>query len=193
MIHNFGKLWDINNNFILTNICLNVKWNSRITNANSDSLRSKSGLQLNVRNRKLFFLFLNQNICCECSKEPSQWDGSFENPKHMFRLLGKKIIAFLRSKSLLNWLYGKCRLVLQVWTRLLALLWIAAKFSLLINESEVWYKIGLIARKPVFGVSDKARLKPVYSARKLKFQVWPGLAKCRQISIFAMPVASTGK
>ena len=139
----------------LTNFCRNVKRNSRTTNANWDSLRSKSGLQINVRNWKLFFLFLNQNICCECSKEPSQWDGSFENPKQMFRLLGKKIIAFLRSKSLLNWPYGKCRLVLQVWTRLLALLWIAAKFSLLINESEVWYKMGLVARKPVFGFPTK--------------------------------------
>ena len=29
------------------------------------------------------FLFLNQNIFCGYSKEPSQWDGSFEHPKHM--------------------------------------------------------------------------------------------------------------
>ena len=28
----------------------------------------------------------------------------------------------------------------------------------------VWCNMGLIARKPVFGVSDKARLKPVSSA-----------------------------
>ena len=27
---------------------------------------------------KLLFVFLNQNICCRYSKEPSQWDGSFE-------------------------------------------------------------------------------------------------------------------
>ena len=34
-------------------------------------------LRLNqVRNWKLVFLFLNQNICCGCSKEPSQWDVS---------------------------------------------------------------------------------------------------------------------
>ena len=32
---------------------------------------------------EFFFLFLNQNICCGYSKEPSQWDGSFEHPKHM--------------------------------------------------------------------------------------------------------------
>ena len=33
--------------------------------------------------QKVIFLFLNQNIRCEYSKEPSQWDGSFEHPKHM--------------------------------------------------------------------------------------------------------------
>ena len=43
-----------------------------------------------VGSRKLFFLFLNQNICCGYSKEPSRRDGSFEHPKHMFKLMGKK-------------------------------------------------------------------------------------------------------
>ena len=38
------------------------------------------GLKLRVRNEKLIFLFLNQNICCECSKELSQRDDSFEHP-----------------------------------------------------------------------------------------------------------------
>ena len=42
--------------------------------------------QIRVRNEKLFFLFLNQNICFGCSKEPSQCRGSFEHPKHMFKL-----------------------------------------------------------------------------------------------------------
>ena len=37
--------------------------------------------------QKLIFLCLNQNICCGYSKEPSQWDGSFEHPKHMFKLM----------------------------------------------------------------------------------------------------------
>ena len=41
--------------------------------------------------QKIFFLFLNQNICCGYSKEPSQWDGSFEHPKHVLKLMGKKI------------------------------------------------------------------------------------------------------
>ena len=45
--------------------------------------------------RKIIFLFLNQNICCGYSKEPSHGDGSFEHPKHMFKLMDKKIIAIL--------------------------------------------------------------------------------------------------
>ena len=46
---------------------------------------------------KLFSLFLIQNICCGYSKEPSQSDGSFEHPKHMSKLMGKKIITILHS------------------------------------------------------------------------------------------------
>ena len=37
------------------------------------------GLQMRVRIGKLFSLFLIQNICCWYSKEPSQYDGSFEH------------------------------------------------------------------------------------------------------------------
>ena len=33
-----------------------------------------TGLELRVRNENLIILFLNQNICCGYSKEPSQWD-----------------------------------------------------------------------------------------------------------------------
>ena len=51
-----------------------------------------SGLHIRVCIGKLFSLFPIQNICCGYSKEPSQWDGSFEHPKHMFKLMGKKII-----------------------------------------------------------------------------------------------------
>ena len=39
-----------------------------------------TGLELRVHNKNVTFLFLNQNICCGYSKEPSQWDGSFEHP-----------------------------------------------------------------------------------------------------------------
>ena len=61
----------------------------------SNIFRTFTGLQIRVCTRKLFILFLNQNICCGYSKEPSQWDGSFEHPKHMFKLMGKKIITIL--------------------------------------------------------------------------------------------------
>ena len=53
-----------------------------------------------LRNRKILFLFLNQNICCGYSKEPSQWDGSFEHPKHMLKIMGHKILTILRWKFL---------------------------------------------------------------------------------------------
>ena len=53
------------------------------------------------RNKKLFFLFLNQNKCYGYSKEPSQWDGSFKYPKHMLKLMGKKKSQFY-AKELLN-------------------------------------------------------------------------------------------
>ena len=46
-----------------------------------------SGLTLRLRTQKLIFLFLNQNICCGYSKEPSQWDGFFKHPKHRFKLM----------------------------------------------------------------------------------------------------------
>ena len=54
-----------------------------------------AGAQIRVRNRKLFFLFLNQNICCGYSKEQSHREGSFEHPKHMLKLMGKKKITIL--------------------------------------------------------------------------------------------------
>ena len=55
---------------------------------------------LGVRNENLIFLFLNQNICCGYSKEPSQWDGPFEHPKHVLKLMGEKIFTLLPWKFL---------------------------------------------------------------------------------------------
>ena len=52
---------------------------------------------------KIIFLFLNQNICCGYSKEPSHWDGSYEHPKHMFKMMGKEII--LGAQTILIWTY----------------------------------------------------------------------------------------
>ena len=54
---------------------------------------------------KSIFLFLNQNICCGYSKEPFRWDGSFEHPKRMLKLLCKKLEdlkVLRRSPDLLN-------------------------------------------------------------------------------------------
>ena len=49
----------------------------------------------------IIFLFLNQNICCGYSKEPSQREGSFEHPKHMLNILDKLIFTILRCIFLL--------------------------------------------------------------------------------------------
>ena len=67
---------------------------------------SLADLQMRVCIWKLVFFFLNQNVCCRCSKEPSQWDGSFEHPKHMLFLGGKKIFIIWRLKCLPIWTYG---------------------------------------------------------------------------------------
>ena len=55
-----------------------------------------------MRNENLIFLFLNLNICCGYSKEPSQWDGSFEHPKHMLRCMGKKIFTIYAENFCLS-------------------------------------------------------------------------------------------
>ena len=68
-------------------------------------IQQDTGPQIRVCDWKLFFLFLNQNICCWYSKEPSRWEGSLEHPKHMFNLMDKIIIAILRKLFLLNWPY----------------------------------------------------------------------------------------
>ena len=56
-----------------------------------------------MRNLKSNNLFINQNICCGYSNEPSQRDGSFEQPKQMFELTGKKIFTILRSNGCFIW------------------------------------------------------------------------------------------
>ena len=57
---------------------------------------------LRVLTKTLIFLFLNQNISCGYSKEPSRWDGSFEHPKYTSKLMGKKIFTILCSKNCLS-------------------------------------------------------------------------------------------
>ena len=46
---------------------------------------------------KIIFFISHPKICCGYSKEPSQCDGSFEHPKHMFKLMGKKVIKILHK------------------------------------------------------------------------------------------------
>ena len=46
---------------------------------------------------KTYVVGTQKNHLNETVQEPSQWDGSFEHPKHMFKLMGKKIIRILRS------------------------------------------------------------------------------------------------
>ena len=54
-------------------------------------------------NIKIIFLFLNQNICCWCSKEPSQLDGFFKHQKQMLKMMGMKIFTlFAKKKCLLK-------------------------------------------------------------------------------------------
>ena len=51
-------------------------------------VKSNIGVQIRVCNEEFTFFFLNQNICYGYSKEPSHWYGSFQHPKHMFKLMG---------------------------------------------------------------------------------------------------------
>ena len=76
-----------------------------------------TGPQINVHTLIFFLLFLNQNVCCGYSKEPSQLDDSFEHPKHMLRFLGKEIIAILGLHFLLNWTYVSRRARLKFKSR----------------------------------------------------------------------------
>ena len=71
--------------------------------------------------KKLIFLVLNQNICCGYSNEPSHWDGSFEHPKHMFKLISKEINASLGAQTILNWTYDwpskiQCTGLKHIWS-----------------------------------------------------------------------------
>ena len=54
----------------------------------------------------VFFFFLKQNICCGCSEELSQREGSIEYPKLMFELTDKIIMTIVLLKHLLNWTNG---------------------------------------------------------------------------------------
>ena len=55
----------------------------------------------------IFFLFLNEDICCGYSLEAPHWGASNEYPQHMFLLRNKKAISIFRMKKapyLLLWI-----------------------------------------------------------------------------------------
>ena len=61
---------------------------------------NRSLLEFQIRggiedNSKIFFLFLNENICCDHSLEPSRRVGSNDGSKHMFYGVQWKIIPKL--------------------------------------------------------------------------------------------------
>ena len=93
---------------IVIDVLINVllAWNNTVITRHSSvntliyTHQHLAGLELRVCNEKIIFLFLDQNICCGYSKEPSQWDGSFELPKHMLKIMGKKIFTILSWKFL---------------------------------------------------------------------------------------------
>ena len=60
-----------------------------------------TGLYLKVCNKNLCS-YLSTKTCCEYAKELSQRDGSFEHPKHMFKLMGKKKLHTLIWGPVLN-------------------------------------------------------------------------------------------
>ena len=76
--------------------CIFILINLFSLNLSKHIILKLTGLLLRVRKRKIIFLFLNQNICCGYSKEPSQRDGSFEHPIYMLKIVGKKIFTILR-------------------------------------------------------------------------------------------------
>ena len=47
----------------------------------------------------IFFLFLDENICCGYSLEAPRWGASNKYPQHMFSLRNKKDISIFRMKK----------------------------------------------------------------------------------------------
>ena len=72
------------------------------------------GKGLRVCNRKIIFLFPNQNICFGYSKERSQRDVSFEHQKHMLILWVRKYLQFYAEFLCLSKPVNTCISVLTV-------------------------------------------------------------------------------
>ena len=69
-----------------------IKWRYKVT-----ALYVSSGLKLRVCTKKLFFLFLNQSICCGNSKGTVSVRRFFLAPKTYVKLMSKKIFTILHS------------------------------------------------------------------------------------------------
>ena len=76
-----------------------TKFHRVLATLSAIGLSSTIGLDKQIFWRKIVNIFLPIcfNICFRCSKEPSQQDGSFEYPQHMFWLRNKKVNFFLRT------------------------------------------------------------------------------------------------
>ena len=88
--------------------CLKVTFNGTVLSCvwNGSSWRQGYKFLRHAANRppdKIAYgklLFLDQNICCGYSKEPSHCDGSCEHSKHMFKLMDKQIMTIFRWNAL---------------------------------------------------------------------------------------------
>ena len=58
-----------------------------------------------------FINFSTKTYVVGTQKKPSQRDGSFEHPKHIFKVMGKKIMTILRLNILLILIYGNLEIV----------------------------------------------------------------------------------
>ena len=54
----------------------------------------------------IFFLISQtKHMLWLLKRTASQCDGSFEHPKHMFKLIGKVVNAILGAQTILIWIY----------------------------------------------------------------------------------------
>ena len=78
-----------------------------VKGGSSKQINSVSGLQIRVRTGILLAYFSAKTYVVgtqkNYSKEPSQCDGSFVHPKHIFKLMGKEINANLGAQNILIW------------------------------------------------------------------------------------------
>ena len=61
---------------------------------------TQSGLKLRLRTRKIIFLFLNKTYVVGTQKNRLNETVLLSTPKHMLKIMGKKIFTILRWKFL---------------------------------------------------------------------------------------------